>query len=615
MGRHSIPDPDDSPGDRPNPGDDPAAGDDTGYRADGTGTPRGGDSGEWTGSHRAVIQKRRGVSVGVIVALATVVVLVGAVIAWRFFGDALSSRSGEAAARCVDGDLAVAVLADPTIAEHVATLADRYNETADPVGDRCVKIGVKPADSEQVVNGFTGDWPADLGDRPALWLPASGVSEARLEVAAGPQTVSDSRSLVTSPVLLAVRPQLADALGTQSWASLPSLQSNPAALDGLGLPGWGSLKLALPLEGDADSAYLVAEAVAAAAAPDGASPTAGMGAVSQLMAGQPALADKRAETAMDALLSADDPATADVHAVVITEQQLFARGAEMTDASKTIGSWLPPGPTALADYPTVLLSGDWLSQEQVAAASEFARFMRKPEQLTELAKAGFRTEGGTPPHSDVTAFAPLSAPLSVGDNEMRATLAGALTAPTQSPAVTIMLDQTLNLAPVVAALNTRIAALPPATAVGLMTFDGSAGTTRVNLGGLGDDVDGRSRAEVLTSALDDLPSTSGGRVSFTTLRNAFAAAQTGFRQGQQNSVLVITSGPHTDQTLGSQGVQDMLRQNADQARPVAVDVINVGDDPDRATWQSVAEITGGRYEGVPRSDSPEMVAAISQLLA
>ena len=41
--------------------------------------------------------------------------------------------------------------------------------------------------------------------------------------------------------------------------------------------------------------------------------------------------------------------------------------------------------------------------------------MRKPEQLAELAKAGFRTEGGTPPKSDVTSFAPVSAPLSVGD--------------------------------------------------------------------------------------------------------------------------------------------------------------------------------------------------------
>ena len=118
----------------------------------------------------------------------------------------------------------------------------------------------------------------------------------------------------------------------------------------------------------------------------------------------------------------------------------------------------------MADYPTVLLSGDWLSQEQVTAASEFARFMRKPEQLAELAKVGFRTDGGTPPKSDVTSFAPVSAPLSVGDTAMRATLANSLTAPAESPAVTIMLDQSMptdeggktRMANVVNTLNARI---------------------------------------------------------------------------------------------------------------------------------------------------------------
>ena len=47
--------------------------------------------------------RRRGVSVGVIAALVTVVVVVGAVILWRFFGDALSNRSQAGAARCVRG--------------------------------------------------------------------------------------------------------------------------------------------------------------------------------------------------------------------------------------------------------------------------------------------------------------------------------------------------------------------------------------------------------------------------------------------------------------------------------------------------------------------------------
>ena len=159
-----------------------------------------------------------------------------------------------------------------------------------------------------------------------------------------------------------------------------------------------------------------------------------------LVGGQPKLADNKASTAMDALLNATDPATAPVHAVVTTEQQLFQRAASIQDAKNKVASWLPPGPTAMADYPTVLLSGNWLSEEQVSAASEFARFMRKPEQLADLAKAGFRAEGAPSPKSDVTSFAPLSEPLSVGDASARATLATALTAPAESPAVTVMLD-------------------------------------------------------------------------------------------------------------------------------------------------------------------------------
>ena len=152
-----------------------------------TGAQRDWEDGEWTGSHRAVTPGRRKVSIGVIVALVSVVVVVGAVILWRFFGDTLSNRSNVAAARCVEGDVKVSVITDPAIAEPVAALAERYSSTADPVGDRCVKISVGHADSDRVVNGFTGKWPADLGERPALWIPASSVSEARAGSCGGRQ--------------------------------------------------------------------------------------------------------------------------------------------------------------------------------------------------------------------------------------------------------------------------------------------------------------------------------------------------------------------------------------------------------------------------------------------
>jgi len=589
-----------------------------------TGRAHGGDweGGEWTGSHRAVDPKRRGVSIGVIAALVAVVVVVGGVIGWRFFGDALSNRSHAGAARCVEGEVAVAVVADPSIADPLRALADKYNQTAAPVGDRCVKVGVRPADSDAVVNGFVGAWPGELGERPALWIPGSSVSEARLEAATGEQTVSDSRSLVTSPVVLAVRPQLKDALAQQNWSTLPALQTNPTSMDGLNLSGWGSLRLALPLTEDSDAGYLAAEAVATTSAPPGAPATAGTSAVSTLMAGQPKLADSKASTALDALLQAGDPATTPVHAVVTTEQLLYQRGGSMPDAKGQLTSWLPPGPTAIADYPTVLLAGSWLSQEQVSAASEFARYLRGAEPMTELAKAGFRTDGGTPPKNDVVDLGSLPAPMSVGDNSMRATLANAVSGPPSAgpntPSgtgpVSVMLDQTLNLGPVVAALKARVAALPPNAVVGLTAFNGAEGSTLVALGPLGDPVQGQPRSAALIAGLDGLASTTSGRVSFTTLRNVYTDAVTNFRAGQPNSVLIITSGPHTDQSLNGAGLQDTIRAAFDPAKKVAINVINVGDDPDRATWQAITEITGGQYQGVPASDSPEMVSNINDLL-
>jgi hypothetical protein len=580
------------------------------------------EGGEWTGSHRAVAAGRRGVSLGVIAALVAVVVVVGAVILWRFFGDALSSRSDASAARCVDGELAVAVVADPAIADQIQTLANTYNKSAAPVADRCVKVGVKPADPDQVVNGFIGKWPAELGERPALWIPASSVSEARLEAAAGAQTVSDSRSLVTSPVLLAIQPQLKDALAQQNWGTLPGLQTNPTALDGLNLPGWGPLRLSLPLSGDSDASYLAAEAVAAASAPAGAPASSGAGAVNTLVGGQPKLADNKASTALDALLNSSDPPTAPVHAVVTTEQQLFQRAEHLLDAKKKVASWLPPGPTAIADFPTVLLSGNWLSQEQVSAASEFARFMRKPEQLAELSKAGFRSEGGTPPKSDVTSFAPVSAPLSVGDNAMRATLANTLTTPVDSPAVTIMLDQSMpadeggksRLANVVAALNARLQALPPNSAIGLWTFDGTEGRSEVATGPLSDPVNGQPRSAALTSALNAQNASGGGAVSFTTLKMIYDQIKANYRQGQSNSILLITTGPHTDQSLDGNGLQQYIRGAFDPARPVAVNVIDFGSDSDRATWEAVTQASGGSYQNLTSSASPDLTNAITTMV-
>jgi hypothetical protein len=578
--------------------------------------------GEWRGGHRNE-GGPRGVSVGVIAALVAVIVVVAAVILWRFFGSSLSHRSDVAAGRCVAGQLTVAVIADPSIADHMQGFAEKFNKSAKPVGDRCVSVQVKPADSDAVVSGFVGDWPAQLGERPALWIPGSSISAARLQAVTGKQTVSDTRSLVTSPVLLAVRPELKSALQKENWSALPRLQSNPDSLADLNLPGWGSLRLALPIDGNSDAAFLAAEAVASTSGPPGAPATEGVGAVRTLVDAQPKLADNSLTDAMNTLLRQGVPADALVHAVVTTEQQLFSRGESLTDAASKLGSWLPPGAVPVADYPTALLSGSWLSEEQVSAASEFARFAHKAGQLAELAKAGFRVPDIAPPSSDVTGFEPLPATLSVGDDELRATLAGTL-ATSAGGSTTIMLDQSMNTSEggdsrfgnVVTALRQRIAALPPNSAVGLWTFDGTEGRTVVSSGPLDDQVDGQPRNTALTDALSGVRSTtSGGAVSFTTLRMIYDDALANYVAGQPNSILVITAGPHTDRSLDGSGLQDYIRGATDPQRPVAVNVIDFGNDSDRTTWQTVARLSGGSYQNLASSNSPELATALSTLLS
>ena len=205
---------------------------------------------------------------------------------------------------------------------------------------------------------------------------------------------------------------------------------------------------------------------------------------------------------------------------------------------------------------------------------------------------------------------------------MRATLANALTAPVGNQAVTIVLDQSMNtqeggktrLANVVAALDARVQALPPTSAVGLWTFDGVEGRSEVSTGPLSDPVEGRPRSAALAATLDEQTASGGGAVSFTTLKMIYDDALAKFRQGQTNSILLITAGPHTDQSLDSNGLQEYVRRSFDPAKPIAINVIDFGSDPDRATWEAVAQSSGGSYQNLSTSASPDLTSAITTFL-
>ncbi|HVQ48846.1 MAG TPA: hypothetical protein VMS92_02270, partial [Mycobacterium sp.] len=146
------------------------------------------------------------------------------------------------------------------------------------------------------------------------------------------------------------------------------------------------------------------------------------------------------------------------------------------------------------------------------------------------------------------------------------------------------------------------------------TFDGTEGRSEVSTGLLSDPVNGQPRSAALTSALNAQTASGGGAVSFTTMRIVYDQMRANYRQGQNNSILLITAGPHTDQSLDSNGLQQYIRGAFDPARPVAVNVIDFGSDPDRATWESVTQASGGSYQNLATSAGPDLTTAVTQFL-
>ncbi|WP_078327279.1 vWA domain-containing protein [Mycobacteroides salmoniphilum] len=575
------------------------------------------DTGSLQRSHRSG-GSNWGVSKGLVGVVAAVLVVAVSIGLWWYFDRRTTDNQAEASATCVHGDNAIAVVADPSIADRIGELSERFNKKHEVIGDYCFTVSVRPADTTNVIKGLTGQWPAELGAQPALWIPGSSISSARLKAAAKTNIVSDSRSLVSTPVVIATTPRLRQAIpADKSWADLPALQNVPNSLDGFGLPGWGSLRLALPSSGNADATQLAAEAVAAASVRPGDSPELGAGAAASLAATAPKLPANNLSDALGALLDGGEQPGAAVHSVVTTEQQLYARTRSNGDAKKVIAAWLPAGATPIADYPTVQLDGAWLSEEQHTAASQFARFLGDKDQLKDLAAAGFRAEGADLPSSDVVSFAKIEKPLSIED-KVRVALADGTS--TGAGATTIMLDSSLSsegvkLSDVTGALANRIRTVAPGSGVGLWTYDGKEGNTVVRLGAAADDVEGAPRSQSVADALTALQPTSNGAVAFTTLRNVYQEAVNSFRPNQVNSVLIVAGHSHTDQSLDGAGLIDTINRQKDPARPVRINVIDFGNDSDQQTWQTLAQQTGGAYQNLAASNSPELAAAITRFVS
>lgn len=355
--------------------------------------------------------RQRGVSRGLVFVLLAIVLIAAVIVAWQQLGDHLDRQADNAAASCIEGPATVDVVADADVAPALMAIAREYAASKPVVRDHCITIAVRAGDAKTTLDGLTGRWDTgSMGAFPAAWIPQSSVWAAELAQAKPSSLEGTPSSLVTSPVVLATSAELGKTLdGKLDWAQVPTLQQRDDSLRDFDISGWGSLRMAMPLGAQSDASSLAAQAVAmrvmrtsSALTREDASSSRVSSSVSAMLDGAPQSPDGTPTGAATVMRDAGDARTSPIHAVPITEQQLYTLTRE--DTTARLAEIVPTGPTPLADYPVIRLSGDQISPVASAAVAEFFTFAQDPKHLSLLTSQGFRGNAPLPPATKTVDF-------------------------------------------------------------------------------------------------------------------------------------------------------------------------------------------------------------------
>ena len=163
-----------------------------------------------------------------------------------------------------------------------------------------------------------------------------------------------------------------------------------------------------------------------------------------------------------------------------------------------------------------------------------------------------------------------------------------------------------------AAVLRSIAGIQPSNTLALWAYSlhiGTKGDDFRPLRGAGSLGDGKHFLAVRESIADLDRTVGGGRGLYDTIAAAYEQARSTFAKGNDNSVVVVTAGPNEDDYGASlQILTDRINELKDPARPVRVDIIGFGTEPDAKAMTSIAKLTGGRY--LPAPEPGDLDAAL-----
>ncbi len=334
---------------------------------------------------------RRGIAPWIIVTLVSALVLAAAVVAYVLV---VGGDDNDAASNSCTSDVVLEVVASPGSAAAIKAAAAAFDATKPVARSACVTTSVTTVPGSEAVQALADGWTAQSSPPPALWVPDSEADLLALEAADSSLTAGrDQNPLATSPVVLAIRDDDADAVkaAALSWQDLPEAAGSQGSLR---LPGGGRLIVALPdpTENRATS-YALQSVVAGddAGAVDVASVNAAAPQLAAIGAG-----GQRPESALtqDALtaLAAGNGGFSSVP-VVQSDLTGFSVGTPGLTAIE------PSGPTVGDAAFAVPLTANWVTPALDDAAAAFVAYLRGEEGDAAFTAAGLELFDSTGPAS------------------------------------------------------------------------------------------------------------------------------------------------------------------------------------------------------------------------
>ncbi|GAA4394818.1 substrate-binding and VWA domain-containing protein [Ornithinibacter aureus] len=499
----------------------------------------------------------------------------------------------------------LSVVADPAIARALTTATAGLA----PGADGCVSVTVTSQPSTTTAAEIARAEGTGLGGSlPDVWVPDSSlwVEKAKATPVGATRLTGDATTVATTPVVIALARSTATELG---W---PDTQPRWAEL-AAGSPGIAS--------GSPDPQESAAGLAALLAQTDGRSTPEAVAEVSQRLTVPQAGGRTPAQLVADGTYDAMPTTELDV---LTAQTAAGVRGSVVAAYDPALGPAL--------DFPMLLLTTK--EGPDTARATAYAALVRALDTdaaRQALTEAGLRTPEGELDDSFGAELGVAEGDLVDGERPDGAQVTAALDSwalAGRRSRLLVVVDRSGSMRHPIPggsiakstlaqdSLRRLVGSAAPDSDLGLWSFTtnspGDDIQALVPLGRLDATVGSVPRREALTTAIGTLtPSLQGDTPLHRAVIASYASAQQDYAYGRLNAVVIVTDGVNDDpgQSISEAAVLSQLRQLYDPMRPVRIITLGYGPEPDLASLQRMADVTGGQaFKGLTEQEASTLLA-------